>query len=270
MAVQRQTLSEPEILALVREAQEDQAECLCSPIWGYLNPGALGRQHRRFIRIMGKLSQGASWLKTTGAAIGVFVLFIVALTINSRFGWETDLFFSVMFGILLGIMLRVNTQYREAFTRVEVDEHRDYTGPDVVTAILRVWMPRLCFYGRSGVWRGDNEHNSIGNASSKVYLTTGKPSVEWLEDGGVRVTRTKRVTDFRRPDDLLDLPAERFAVTGSSTRARRAQLRRFGRHGWAMERFERPQKNFLERNFVWFLSGGFIAGAVLVVAFGLG
>ena len=136
-----------------------------------------------------------------------------------------------------------------------------------MTAIHKSWNARLWFYGRPDCWRGDNEHNGIGNQNSKVFLATGVPQVKWLPDGEVEVTRSRRVTDFRTPADLIDLPAERFAFTGSSSRARRAQLRRFERHGLSMEQFERDPKNFFERNIVWFAAGAFVVGTLLVLMF---
>ena len=267
MAARTQTLREAEIQKVVQEAKEDLDACLVSPMWGYIEPQALKRQHQRFIAVMGVIAASASFAKTTGLSVGMFAFIWVVLYFEPSIRWYGDLTFAMAFGAILWVIARVHTQYREAFTRTEVNEHWDYTDPDAVTAIHKSWNARLWFYGRPDCWRGDNEHNGIGNQNSKVFLSTGLPQVVWTEDGDVQVTRTKRVTDFRTPADLIDLPAERFSFTGSSARARRAQLRRFERHGLSLESFERDPKNFFERNIAWFAAGALAFMTVLILTF---
>ena len=267
MTTKTQTLRESQIRTLVEAAKEDLDACLVSPMWGYIEPQALKRQHRRFIAVMGVLAASASFAKTTGLTVGVFLFIEIVLYFEQSIRWYGDLVFALAFGVILGVIVRVHTQYREAFTRTEVNEHWDYTDPDAVTGIHKSWNARLWFYGRPDCWRGDNEHNGIGNQNSKVFLSTGLPQVEWLEDGEVQVTRTKRVTDFRTPADLIGLPAERFSFTGSSARARRAQLRRFERHGLSLENFERDPKTFFERNIAWFAAGALALMTMLMLMF---
>ena len=283
----RRALTEEQVNALVHEAKEDVEECLISPIWAYINyqpwplkPGALRRQHARAMAVMGMATRGASFLKSTGLSVLVFGGLLAALLFNSQFGWLPDLVFAFLFAFLLSMLVRINNQYREAFARIVVHEHRDFTDPAQTTAKLSAWVPRLTYYDRPDVWKGQNDRNGVSNPASSIVVQT-RDSVVWAPDveekhedgnlvivrGETLVERARKVTEIRETKDLLNLPAEKFAVTGAAARARRFLLRLVQRNGLSIESFEKGEKGAIERNLEWIYCAGCLVLTFLLFLF---
>ena len=282
-----QALTEDQVNELVREAKEDVEECLISPIWAYINyqpwpmaPGALRRQHARAMAVMGVATRGISFLKSTGLVVLIFGVLLAALLVSDEMSWVADLIFALLFAVMFKLLIGINNQFREAHARIDVYEHRDFTDPSQVTGKLSAWVPRLAYYGRPDVWKGDNGRNGIANPASRIVVQT-RDEVVWLQDeekeddegnkitvkGGVQATRARKVTDFRVTQDYLDLPAQPFRVTGNASRARRALLRMIQRNGIAIEGFEKGNQSFIERNWEWFYCGACLVITLLLFIF---
>ena len=76
---------------MVQGAKNDLDACLVSPMWGYIDPKALGRQHKRFMSVMGVVAQGASMGKTTGLTAALFIFVLAVFLYNEEISWYGDL-----------------------------------------------------------------------------------------------------------------------------------------------------------------------------------
>lgn len=269
-------LTAAEVDALVAEAIADVDECLISPLWGAMNPGGTLRHLQRFVRVMGLATRGAAYGKIFLSSIGVSAGLFALMSFNSTFGMVGDFVWSALFGIPLGFLGTGYFAYKTAFARITVDEHRNFTDPDHVTAQVNAWTDRLAHY-HSHAWRGDNEANGIANPNSALYYQLHDRPV-WLEEGEsvklpngrviegpqLIVYPARKAENFREMNDYMGLTPQVFDVGGNSARDRRAARRNYSKPAQGMEEFERGKTNLLRDNLVWIYSIGCIVIAALV------
>ena len=270
-------LTAAEVEELVREAQADVNECMISPMWGAMNPGATWRHLNRFVQVMGLATRGAAYSKLLGTSLGVPGGLWALMYFNSQFGWLGDLIWSALFGVLIGIISAGYFGYKSAFCRITVDEHRDYVDVDQVTNQVTAWADRLAHY-YSKAWRGDNEANGIANPSSALYYQTCD-RVEMLAEGDkvilpdgteingpqLLVYPARKVDRFREMKDYQGLTPQFFDVGGNAGRDRRATRRVFAKPGQGMDDYEKGKSNFVQNNLVWLYSMACIAMAGFIV-----
>ena len=272
------TVDEAMVVQMVQDAMEDHDDNLLEPLWAFVNIRPTLRHHKRFIRVMGSIAKWKSMAKTIGVVAGVFGGILVALLNNNEMNWIMDALFAAGFAGFLAYVSRSYLGYKEAFVKVYTVERADFTDPGQVTGVSTVHLPRLAYYGRPDVWRGNDGKNGIRDSDAIVVLQTGYDVVTWLppssqtEDKEVwcHVETSKRLSDFRIPPDYYDLPADTYTVNGDSMKMRRAICRQLQRNGEMYAKSLKGGLSWLDGKWGWICAGVLALSSVLIVMFTMG
>ena len=263
-------VDEAMVQRLIAEAKADYAHNLLEPLHAYQNPSDVIRHKRRLIKVLGSTAK----LKSNGKAFLVTLLstgfVFAALAYNQEMPLPADFVFALLFGGLIAVGVYVYGAFQEAFARVYGVERRDFTDPGYVTGLVATFLPRLGFYDRPEVWRGNDGRNGIRNQKSFVVLACGVDTVAWNYDEAApdwdaevwcAVAPGARITDLRVPTDYYDLPADTFTTDGIAMKHRRAWCRDLQRSGMAFGAWEKGVLSLLDGK--W---GYLVAGAIFTVA----
>ena len=277
-------VDEAMVAQLVADAKADCRDNLLEPLQAFVNVRACARQHKRFMRVMGLVARGKSLLQSLILILGGWGTVLAILVANEEMPLGFDLFFATAFGGLIAVIIRISKSYGDAFVKTYVVERADFTDPGQATAVCTVHLPRLGFYYRPEVWRGNDGHNGIADKDAFIVLQTGYDLVTWdeeieaiedLEDlpwdeeEWCTVERTRRIPDFRTALDYFDLKGDTFTVSGNSMKMRRAWCRQLQRNGELYAKFEKGGMAWLDGKWGWLYALGAIGISVIFFAFGL-
>ena len=284
-------VDEEMVRSLVLDAQRDCHESLFERYQAYIHQAAVARHYKRFMRVMGLLARGKGFLKLIGYTLGVGIAIFAALWFNPQMNIMADAIFALAFTGFLWFLVNPHLQYQAAFVKLYNVERADFTDPGQVTGLCVANVPRLGFYYRPEVWRGNDGKNGLGDADAFLVVQTGYDKVDWhkgieqeiasitsiadlesipwTEEVWCDVERSKLVPEFRTAADYYGLPADTFTVNGDSMKMRRAWCRQLQRNGEMYAKFEKGGWSWLEGNWGWFYCFGALAltAFFVVIAF---
>ena len=277
-------VDEAMVRRLIDEAKADFAVNMLDPLHAYMNPEAVIRHRRRFIKVMGAMAK----LKSNGKSMVMVVLTTAlvfgALYLNEEMGIGFDLFFALCFGSMIAVLAFIHSAFQEAFSMVFAVERRDFTDPGHATGVVRVYLPSLAFYDRPEVWRGNDGRNGIRNPKSFIVLSCGQDSVEWhtppekgteeyqewlQQDVWCDVTPGLAIRDIRTPLDYYDLLPDRYMCDGISMKHRRAWCRDLQRSGEAFAAWEKGPLSLMDGKWAWLYAGACLAATVFITVMAL-
>ena len=260
------------------DAKGDSDENLLEPMWALMHMGTAQRQYKRFLTVMGGLARAKGFLKSSGVVILVWGLIFGALFANEEMNPLIDVIFATFFGGMIGVLMRAYVAYQSAFVKCYVMERADFTDPGQVTGICTIYQPRLAYYFRPDVWRGNGGHNGISDNAAYIVVKTGYDIINWLPeeeqledaDEWCTIERTKCIPDFRVPSDYHELPADTYTVRGDSMKMRRAWCRQLQRNGALHGKYERGGLAWLDGKWGWIYAGvcGICAFFIITISMG--
>ena len=274
---------------LVDEAKADYGVNLLEPhqlaTGGWDRLAAYTRHRRRFLQVMGAGAKLRSNGKMALTVVVVCVAVFGALYAEPTHPWWLDTLWALGFAIISGVALRFFSGYPQVFARLYALERRDFTDPGFVTGWVRIWVPRLAFYFRPELWRGNDGHNGIANSDSVIVVSCGHDELRWLYDEAhppalddewwdkdvwCEVAPGRPLTDFRTPADYYDLPPDVFTVDGTGMKHRRSWCRDILRSGEAFAAWEKGGMGFLQGRWPWFIIAGMYIIGMVCTMYALG
>ena len=236
--------------ARIQEARADTVN-LMQPRWAYFRPKDVLRHRRLFVDVLGGLSGAALPLKVLPLALLLGVVPMALLLFQPETHWLMDLLFgAVVIGAIFWERF-IFGAYREAFLKVYVVERNDFTAPADATGFDVVWLPRLAFLDRPGVWRGNDGQNGFRDHDSYRCLT--------LPEG-------RYVQDLLAAGDYYELPRDEYRLIDTSARVRRTWCRELQENGFAAADLDHPEPSKVGEMWPWLATlGMLVTGFLLVV-----
>ena len=214
-------------------------------------------------------------LKMIGLFVGVGTVLAVGLWYDNQlpvyFDWGGILAYSGFIWIIVSVW----SKYQAAFISTYCVERADFTDPSQVTGLSTIKLPRLVFYDRPDVWRGNNGQNGFQSSNAYCVVQTGRDNVFWDEqlvgnwdlDIWCDVRDGKRITSLRDPHDYYWMDADPYMATCTSMKELRAWCRLLQRNGALMGRIERGALSVLEGKWPYLV--GAIAFIIGFMMFGM-
>ena len=256
-------LDEDDVRTLIQDARDDWRENLLEPLQGYISRSALTRHHRRFIQVIGQLSGMAELAKPVMFFLSTWGVLTGVLFWEDSLNYWIDGGGSMIIALLAGIIANYYLKYRSTFVKIYCIERADFTDISQVTGLVTIHLPRLVFFLRPDIWRGNNGKNGIRDGKAYVVLQAGRDTMLWHQerigdwdlDEWCDVRNGPMIANFRNPPDYYYLPGDPFTATGTSMKHRRAWCRQLQRNGTLMGKIDRGALSFLDGKWMYIIAG---------------
>ena len=273
-AVLTQTENEQRIQAIVQQAKDDWHSNMLEIYWAYKHAAALSRHAIRFKAVVGEVAGAASNLKMLAFFAVIGICGGVTLIVDDHWPWWADIFAAAAYAFVIYVGYGRYKAFYSAFVKVYCVERADFTDPSQVTGLVTIWLPRLVYYFRPDVWRGNNGQNGLQSGNAYCVVQTGKDTVYWdthlnragyMETGAgiygdwelsewCMVKDGRLISTLRNPADYYALPGDPFMASCVSMKLRRAWCRALQRNGALMGKIERGKMSILDGYWAWIYS----------------
>ena len=235
----------------VAEARADHDVNLLQPRRAYFHMREVLRHRNRFVDAVGGLSGAALHGKTILWMLLLAGGVTTAMVVNPWTPYWVDALVEVMMAMAIWTERMIAGAYREAFFKVYVVERLDFTDASQATAIQTVWLPRLAFYYRPEIWRGNDGRSG--------YLDPNAVGVLMLPEG-------TRIGDIMDVDDYWDLPRDPHVLDDNGAVATRQWSRDLQKNGAKFDALGLPEKRNLDDIWAW-LAGGveYVIGLAIII-----
>ena len=273
-ALLTKTENEQRIEAIVQQARDDWHDNLLELYWAYKHAPALARHSARFKAVIGEVASSASSWKMIAFFIVVGIAGGAGLIIDKHWPWWADIFAAAGYAMVIFVGYGRYKAFYSAFVKVYCVERADFTDPSQVTGLVTIWLPRLVYYYRPDVWRGNNGQNGFQSSGAYCVVQTGVDNVMWdtqvskigmiTKDAAIYgnwdlsewclVQDGRLISTLRNPSDYYYLPRDSFMANCVSMKLRRAWCRALQRNGALMGKIERGKISILDGYWAWIYS----------------
>lgn len=279
-------LDEKRVAELIEESRNDWQDTMLSPFWGYIqghpargpnNP--LQRHYKRHLAVAGTVSK----VKNAGKRALTLLGTGIALCLGAAYLQQHTFWFVVwpvagIFGALVWMFSAIPGKYHAAFFHIYVHERGDYTDLTQVTRCVELYLPRLGFYNKPDVWRGNDLQDSWTDKGAVGVLVTGVDEVtplpgiydddsRWEKDVWCSYTEGRMVEDFRTAAEFYELDADPYMMTGVTAVMRRVFCRELWNSGDDFRQLEKGGPKWYDGRMGLIIGG--VAGAIGVLTIAL-